>query len=44
MKYKHHIKDPERIGRELKKCADQLASCDIQMKTIRQLIHENDKE
>lgn len=44
MKYKHHIKDPERIGRELKKCADQLASCDIQMQTIRQLIHENDEE
>ncbi|MGN1283230.1 MAG: GTP pyrophosphokinase family protein [Limosilactobacillus sp.] len=44
MKYKHNIKDPERIGRELKKCADQLASCDIQMQTIRQLIHENDKE
>lgn len=44
MKYKHNIKDPERIGRKLKKCANQLASCDIQMQTIRQLIHENDKE
>lgn len=44
MKYKHNIKDPERIGRELKKCANQLASCDIQMQTIRQLIHENDEE
>lgn len=43
MKYKHNIKDPERIGRELKRCAEQLASCDIQMQTIRQLIHENDK-
>ncbi|HJA27376.1 MAG TPA: GTP pyrophosphokinase family protein [Candidatus Limosilactobacillus intestinigallinarum] len=40
MKYKHHIKDPERIGRELKHCADQLASCDVQMQTIRQLINE----
>jgi putative GTP pyrophosphokinase len=44
MKYKHNIKDPERIGRELKKCANQLASCDVQMQTIRQLIHENDEE
>lgn len=44
MKYKHNIKNPERIGRELKKCANQLASCDIQMQTIRQLIHENDEE
>ncbi len=40
MKYKHHIKDPERISRELKHCADQLASCDVQLQTIRQLIHE----
>ncbi|KRN58375.1 hypothetical protein IV45_GL000821 [Limosilactobacillus secaliphilus] len=42
MKYKHHLKDPERIGRELKRCAEQLASCDVEMQTIRQLIHEND--
>ena len=42
MKYKHNIKNPERIGRELKRCAEQLASCDVQMQTIRQLIHEDD--
>lgn len=42
MKYKHHLKDPERIGRELKRCAEQLASCDVEMQTIRQLIHEGD--
>ncbi|MCI1974755.1 MAG: GTP pyrophosphokinase family protein [Limosilactobacillus sp.] len=41
IKYKHHVKNPERIGRELKRCADQLASCDIQMETIRQLIRED---
>ncbi|MFT8372832.1 MAG: GTP pyrophosphokinase family protein, partial [Liquorilactobacillus satsumensis] len=29
------------IVKELKRCADQLASCDVQMQTIRQLIHEN---
>lgn len=40
IKYKHHVKDPERISRELKRCADQLASCDVQMETIRQLIKE----
>lgn len=42
MKYKHHIKNPERISKELKRCADQLASCDVQMQTIRQLINEQD--
>ena len=41
IKYKHQIKNPERIGKELKRCADQLASCDIQMETIRQLIQED---
>lgn len=40
MKYKHNIKDSARISKELKRCADQLASCDVQMQTIRQLIHE----
>lgn len=43
MKYKHNIHDPERIGKELKKCADQLASCDVEMQTIRQLINEDDQ-
>ncbi|ETA74103.1 GTP diphosphokinase [Ligilactobacillus equi DPC 6820] len=42
MKYKHDIKDPEKITKELKRCADELASCDISMQTIRQLIHEED--
>lgn len=40
LRYKRNIKNPERIGRELKRCADQLASCDVQMQTIRQLIQE----
>lgn len=43
MKYKHNIQNPELISRELKRCADQLASCDVQMQTIRQLIHEADE-
>lgn len=40
MKYKHNIDNAARIEKELKKCAEQLASCDVQMQTIRQLIHE----
>lgn len=40
MKYKHNIKNPELIGKELKRVADELASCDVSMQTIRQLIRE----
>ncbi|WP_165210941.1 GTP pyrophosphokinase family protein [Streptococcus tangpeifui] len=40
MKYKHDIKNPELITRELKRCADELASCDLSMQTIRDLIEE----
>lgn len=40
MKYKHNIKNPELIGKELKHVADELASCDVSMQTIRQLIRE----
>ncbi|WP_277294235.1 GTP pyrophosphokinase [Streptococcus hyointestinalis] len=44
MKYKHEIKNPERIVRELKRCADEMASVDLTMQTIRQLIVESSKE
>ena len=40
MKYKHNIKNPELISKELKRVADELASCDVSMQTIRQLIRE----
>lgn len=40
MKYKHQINNPEMIGRELKRVADELASCDVSMQTIRHLIRE----
>lgn len=41
LKYKKQISDPEMISRELKRCADELASCDLTMQTIRNLIrHE----
>mgnify|MGYP000302082315 FL=1 len=39
MKYKHDIQNPEMIVRELKRCADELAACDVSMQTIRNLIH-----
>ena len=42
MKYKHEIKDNKRIVRELKRCADELASCDVTMQTIRNLIRESE--
>ncbi len=38
MKYKHEIQNAELISRELKRCADELASCDVSMQTIRNLI------
>lgn len=41
MKYKHHIQQPERIAKELKRVADELASCDLSMQTIRDLIRES---
>ena len=44
MKYKHDIKDPKRIVRELKRCADELASCDLTMQTIRNLIQERSQD
>lgn len=38
MKYKRQVKNSELISRELKRCADELASCDLSMQTIRNLI------
>ena len=37
--YKHDIKNPELIVKELKRCADELAACDVSMQTIRNLIN-----
>ncbi|MBQ7989930.1 MAG: GTP pyrophosphokinase family protein [Oscillospiraceae bacterium] len=41
MKYKKSVKNQALIVSELKRCADELASCDLSMQTIRQLIEEN---
>ena len=38
MKYKKDIKNPELIAGELKRCANDLAACDVSMQTIRQII------
>lgn len=43
LKYKHHIKNTELIVRELKRCADELAACDVSMQTIRNLIHTDEE-
>lgn len=40
IKYKHEVKNAEMITRELKRCADELASSDLTMQTIRNLIQE----
>ncbi|WP_018142758.1 GTP pyrophosphokinase [Alloscardovia criceti] len=42
MKYKKGIDNQERIAAELKRCADELASCDLSMQTIRHLIQGDD--
>lgn len=44
MRYKHQVDNPELIGRELKRCADELASCDLSMQTIRNLIRKHAKK
>ena len=41
MKYKQEIKNADLISRELKRCADELASCDLSMQTIRNLIRHS---
>ena len=40
MQYKHEIKNKELISRELKRCADELAACDVSMQTIRMMIKD----
>ncbi|MCC8072932.1 MAG: GTP pyrophosphokinase family protein [Clostridiales bacterium] len=40
LKYKHEIKNQEIIVEELKRCAEQLASSDLTMQTINDLLNE----
>lgn len=39
MKYKKNIKNPELISQELKRCADEIATTDLNMQTIRNMIN-----
>ena len=41
MKYKKDIKNPELIASELKRCADEIATTDINMLAIRNMINKN---
>lgn len=40
LKYKKDIRHPELIAQELHRCANELASCDVSMQTIRRIIRE----
>ena len=42
MMYKHTVKNRKLLAAALKRCADELASCDLSMQTIRNLIRESD--
>ena len=42
LKYKKNIGNTELIVSELKRCADEMASTDLSMQTIRDLIHKGD--
>ncbi len=39
MRYKKNVPNQKILGSELKRCADELASCDLSMQTIRDLIN-----
>ena len=42
MKYKRSLKNQDMIVSELKRCADELASCDLTMQTLRDLIRADE--
>ena len=44
MYYKKKVKNQALIASELKRCADELASCDLSLKTIRDLIRAENSE
>ena len=43
IKYKKNIKNPELNSQELKRCADQIATTDLNMQTIKNMISSNDE-
>ena len=42
LKYKKNVSNQELIVSELKRCADEMASCDLSMQTIRDLINQSE--
>lgn len=44
MKYKQDIKNAELLTEELRRCADEMASTDLSMQTIREMIEASDDE
>ncbi len=38
LKYKKNVENADLIGNELKRCADEIASTDLSMQTIREII------
>lgn len=44
LKYKHDIDNPELMQQELKRCSDQIASTDLSLSTLRDLITKLDNE
>lgn len=41
IKYKHNVKEAERIGRDLKDCADTIANTDLRMQKIREALKDD---
>jgi putative GTP pyrophosphokinase len=44
IKYKRRVENQAMITSELKKCADELAACDLSLRTIRNLINQKEGE
>ncbi len=44
LRYKHTISNQELLQKELKRCSDEMASTDLTMQTIRQMINQNGQD
>ncbi|MCR5250706.1 MAG: GTP pyrophosphokinase family protein [Lachnospiraceae bacterium] len=44
LRYKKNLRHPELISDELRRCAAELAACDVSLQTIRELIRKEDAE
>ena len=43
LKYKHDIANPELMQQELKHCSDQIASTDLSLSTLKELIDKTER-